>query len=209
MPLQLPEMFRTSFMLKVSTPAWNLHNQLKSRTAANTLKEIQEDKIIMEFAKPVLFFIQKTFLDNEAYRTSPLDPMLRSWQNSDVRRKNLQAKIKLESLISKTGENLAHQMMAIDQMIDGCATFPVQASWFKLEKSDFDNGPFVICFPQVVEEAVRFNIPFDPRPFMETPPSLPEIHAVEDDEFVVVSSSSLFPIEEETMETVEVIAVNE
>ena len=207
--MQVPESFRTNFMQKVAIPAWNLLNQIKSRTAAKTVKEIQEDKIIMDFAKPVLFFIQKAYLDNAAYKSSPLDPILRAWHNSDYRRMNTNIKIKVKSLVNKAGASVAIQMDALDHQIDGCATFPVEASWFKIEKSNYENGPFVICFPQVVEEAVRFNIPFDPSPFMEVKPPSPEAAENEAAEFIVESSQSLFPIEEESMETVEVIAVND
>lgn len=207
--MQVPESFRTNFMQKVAIPAWNLLNQIKSRTAAKTVKEIQEDKIIMDFAKPVLLFIQKAYLDNATYKSSPLDPILRAWHNFDYRRLNTNIKIKLKSLVSKAGSSVAIQMDALDQQIDGCATFPVEASWFKIEKSNYENGPFVICFPQVVEEAVRFNIPFDPSPFMEVKPPSPEVAEIEEAEFIVESSQSLFPTEEESMETVEVIAVND
>ena len=202
----MPEMFRTNFMVKTSIPVWNLLNQIKSKTTVKSLKQIQDDQIIMDFAKPVLFYIEKAYLSNEAYQNSPVDPMLRKWHNVDFKRKNLNLKIKIQALVDQTSKSIETSMNALDDKIESVMTRSIQASWLRIEKSCFEQGPIIVCFPKCIEEAVRYNLPIDPSIYDETPAPT---ESVTEPEIEVVHSQSLFPIEEEEMETVHIVAVSD
>ena len=184
-------------------PAWELMHRLKHQTVVQSLKDIHDDSILMDLAFPVLNLIEKTYLSADIHRERTEDPILQSWKNSNYKRFNNTLKIKLETMKAKAGVGEASKMASLDDKIAAIMTHEIQASWYRVDKQMFEDGPYIVIFPKEIEEGVRYDTVVDSLKFDETP------HRPNED-FHVVNSESLSPIaEEEEMEVIEIVAVTD
>ena len=201
-PLHVPEMFRTSFMIQMRSPSWELLNQVKHKKSLKTLEQLQSDVIILDYANPVLMLIQRAFNP----QTSSPDPLLDSW-SSQASQKNHDLEKKLKSMLTRAGHSIFYHMKKLDDELEDLFMHNIQASWLRVDKSLFDKGPQIICFPKNVEEALLTKRAIDPSRFDERALNLT------DSDFHVENqhSQNLFDQEplspEESMEVIEIVAV--
>ena len=109
---------------------------------------------------------------------------------------------------TRAGHSLWSKLKAYDDLCEPLMATKITASWLKIPKSCFDNGPNLVCHPKLIEHAVLENEMVDPSRFDESPRMAP----VEDDGFHVINSGTMHPIveeNEEEMEIIEIVAVNE
>ena len=204
-PIHVPEMFKTNFMIQIQRPTWALLNQLVSKSSLSTLDQLQNDYIIQDFAKPVLTLIEKAFNPTDG----ELDPILANWSSRSIQRKAKDQKNRIQALQERAGLNVHTKMVRLDDEIEEILTKTVQTSWFKVARATFANGPQIVCFPVKVEQAIINKEKLDPTPFDES-----HINVTSDFEFHVENqhSQSLFPlepmVEEESMDPIEIIAVS-
>ena len=196
-------------MVKMRVPTWEFMQQLKTRTSLKTLKEIQDDPIFDTYSQPVLSIIAQAYLDNSGHQDNPFDPIVRKWENAEFRRFNTNLTLKVKAMRTRSGHSLWSKLKNFDDLSELVMIKKITASWFKISKSCFDNGPNLVCHPKIIEEAVYENQPVDPSKYDESPTSPPN---EPEDEFHVINSGPMYPImeeDEEEMEIIEIVAVNE
>ena len=192
-------------MNQLRAPVWELLNQLKHKDRLRTLSQLQTDVIIQDYARPVIMLIQKAYNPPE---DTP-DAIVAKWENQAFQIKANSLKLKFESLVSKAGHSMFHRMKEMDDELDDIFTRSIRACWYKLDRNMFDDGPQIICFPRIVEQAFFAKTAFDPVAFHEA-----SLEASENDSFHVENqhSQSLFDHnsdqDDEMMEPIEIIAVS-
>ena len=179
-------------MTKAREPAWELLYQLKHKTSLKTLQQLQTDIIILDYARPLLVLIKRAFNPPEHS-----DALLSQWSNKDSLNKinDLQSRFKAMKL--RAGHALANKMGSLDNELDEILTAKINCTWLHVKKSTFDEGPQIICYPCVVEDALFTNTPIDPTPFDETYLETEDNFHIENN-----NSPSLFPIPETEEEMV-------
>ena len=190
-------------MVQIQSPTWTLLNQLATKKSLRTLSQLQNDVIIQDFAKPVLMLIEKAFNP----KSNELDPILVNWSARSIQRKAKDKAARLVALQSRAGLNVHTKMVRLDDEIEEILTRVIKTSWFKVARSTFSNGPQIVCYPKMVENALINKEKLDPLPFDES-----EENSAENDSFHVQNENSqtLFdePMDEEHMEPIEIVAVS-
>ena len=202
-PIHVPEMFKTNFMLQIQSPTWALLNQLVTKKSLKTLKQLQNDVIIQDFAKPVLMLIEKAFLPQK----NEFDPILTNWNSAAIKKRSKDKIARLNALSSRAGLSVHTKMVRLDDEIEEILTRAINTSWFKVARATFEDGPHIVCYPKMVEMALLNKEKVDPTPFDES-----NLDVNSDDYFHIDNhhSQSLFANrqEDEDMEPIEIVAVS-
>ena len=150
-------------MNQLRTPVWELLNQLKHKDRLRTLDQLQADVIIQDYARPVLMLIQKAYNPPG----DSLDAIVAKWENQVFQTKAENLRQKLDSLVTKAGHSMFHRMKEMDDELDDIFTRSIRACWYKLDRNMFNDGPQIICFPKLIEQAFFEKQAFDPVAFHE------------------------------------------
>lgn len=197
-------MFRTNLMIQLRTPTWELLNQVKNKKALKTLEHLQADYIIRDYARPVLMLIERAFNPP----TNAPDALLGKWSNQEFQARAKALKQKFEAITLRAGHSVYHRMKEIDDELDDLFTRAISTCWFQVDKSTFNNGPTIVCYPIKVERHFFAKQAFDPSEFHEASPEADmDVFHVENQH-----SQNLFDHnsdrEEETMDPIEIVAVS-